>query len=96
MAYCITSSYNVYQINTINRTQSQLTSNINSKHTTFQLFACHKMAMDREAGIKLQSKRKSMPLSDATVPNEINVINNDQVVGVSRMSVGKGGQVGTY
>lgn len=56
------------------------------------------MAMDREAGIKLQSKRVSVPLSDASVPNEIIVINNDPVVvvGVSRMRVEEGGQVGTY
>lgn len=50
--------------------------------------------MDREAGIKLQSRRVSMPLSDASAPNEIIVIKSDQVVGVSRMRVEEGGQVG--
>lgn len=47
--------------------------------------------MDREAGIKLQSKRVSIPLSDASETTQIIVINNDQVVGVSRMRVEEGG-----
>lgn len=56
------------------------------------------MAMDREAGNKLQKKRGSLPLSDASVPNEVIVINNEPVivVSVSRMRVEEGGQVGTY